>query len=439
VEELLSAELTTEEQEEKEENLVSRKCVETIQTLLGVLRRLCAPARDGELAVILEKLDRGEKGNSKVLIEVVQGVLELAKNMKEDLEKFRKEVTVELAGEGDVLEAVKEEAAERERKVTREMVSLEAGSDIEDVDERIRDLTKKWARRRPRDGDTSDGTDLHVSREETVEALIDALFVDQAICVPPLPDTAENSHLSSPSSPTNPSNQKNSVPPIFYSTSPRLFEIQNQFQALTILSCLATILQPYLSSSDSPPKLDTLIARLWIILNSEIPSFSSSTLSSSETSSTPTRLVHLSEEIISHLDSTSIDDAGKEKIKSSVDRILRYQGPVFKLLQKRLSDGIRGVALRSLQRRKEMSSKEAVVPINLKTGRNLKGSSNSQKGLPSLYSRGTKPELEVLGVEGIKGYEKLGKEIEEVLRVKLLPVVEWVEEVWEDVLEWETM
>jgi hypothetical protein len=77
-----------------------------------------------------------------------------------------------------------------------------------------------------------------------------------------------------------------------------------------------------------------------------------------------------------------------------------------------------------------------VVPINLKTGRKLGGSSNSQKGLPSLYSGGTKPELEVLGFEGIKGYEKLGKEIEEVLRAKLLPVVEWVEEVWGDVLEW---
>ncbi|GAA5969326.1 hypothetical protein JCM3765_001887 [Sporobolomyces pararoseus] len=430
--------------EEKHKNWKLEEGFETIQTLLGVLRKLCAPARDGQVSGILKNTE-SEQSTDR-LMEIVRDVLELAKNMQEDLERFRKEVTVESAGDEDILEVVREEATERERKIIGEIVENEGSSRSEDVEREIRAATSNWSRRRTSSSLTVEETsNSSISKEQIAEALVEALFEDQAVCVPPVPAAVVSSDPSS--SHSHPSSL-NTLPPIFYSTSPRLFEIQNQFQALTILACLTTILATQLPSSAAQTSLSDLIPRLWTILNSEIPSFSSSSTFPS-TSDTPTRLAHLSDEIISNLDKSSslsepLDETGKEKIRKSVDRILRYQDPVFKLLQARLKEGLKASFVSSIQelsangtekRNGTEERRHEQVPTNLKTGRDVKGSAAERKrGLPSLYTRSRNAfEMEV---PQIKGYEKLSKEIQGTVQEKLVPVWEWMGEVWADVLEW---
>ncbi|GAA5999229.1 hypothetical protein JCM5350_002578 [Sporobolomyces pararoseus] len=433
----------SEDEKDRDEEWKLEEGFETIQTLLGVLKKLCAPARDNQVAGIVEKI-KSQQGVDR-LVEVARDSLELAKNMQEDLEKFRKEVTVELAGDEEVLEAVREEAAERERRIVGEVVEKEGKLRPEDVQREIRFATRNWCRNRTRSSPTTKETSSSsITKEQVAEALLEALFEDQAVCVPPLPVAVVSSDTSSSHSSHS---HSNTLPPVFYSTSPRLFEIQNQFQALTILACLNTILVGYLPSSTAQDSLSDVLPRLWTILNSEIPSFSSTSPSSSA-SDTPTRLAHLSDEIISNLEKSSslekpLDKTGKEKIRSSVDRILRYQDPVFRLLQTRLKAGIKGAVVSALQQRamngnetriEEKSNEQ--VPTKLKTGRNVKGSTSDRKrGLPTLYAR-SRNSLEV-EVSQIKGYEKLSKEVQETVIEKLVPVWEWVEEVWADVLGWQ--
>ncbi|GAA5896121.1 uncharacterized protein JCM6883_001720 [Sporobolomyces salmoneus] len=456
----------TEEEEDSTLRAEAEEVVEkgfwTIQTLLETLRRLCAPVRDSQIASVLDTIIKDGTSSVDRFVKVVQKVLELASDMQQDLDRFRSELKPELTSEDDIVEAVREEAREREKKIVRELVSHELGLGSEDVDGAIRKETREWIRRR-RGGteDTNAEGKRKITKEEVAESLVDSLFQDASVSIPPLPPSPTPS--PTPSSTTK-TISTNALPPIFYSTSPRLFQLQNQLQALTILACLLTILSSFptpSSSSSSYPVSNTtttenLVARLWTILNSEIPTFSSSSSSSSseaaEEETIPTRLAHLSDEIISHLNLNLTESTGKEKkekVKDSVDRILRYRDPVFKLLRNRLRDGIRAGIIESLRRREERREGEGEgggnrVPGELRTGRTGQTTSDRKSSIKFLHSSllddttttTRRIKLEVKVCE-IKGYEKLGKEIKETLEEKLEPVWEWMESVWSDVLEWE--
>ncbi|GAA5871940.1 hypothetical protein JCM16303_000921 [Sporobolomyces ruberrimus] len=414
---------------------IAAKGFETIQSLLQVLRQLCAPARDSQVSKLLERShEEGSRKDLGQLVELVKDVLDLAKDMQEDLERFRNEVKLEMTREDDVLQAVREETGERERKMVREIVSDESEDKATNDDAVIRETTRRWARNESTTHDTET-----LTKEAVAEALVDALFRDQAIGPPPVPGSTTSSSLSHRMTALT-----NSVPPILYSTCPRLFELQNQFQALTILACLITIHSSSTSSTSSPRTSSDYIFRLWTILISEIPSLSTKT---SSFSSTPTRLAHLSDEIISHLTeqgTSQLGEAEKGKVRSSVDRILKDQDPVFKLLRKRLRDGVKIGVVEALRKRERKLEEGAThgdgrqVPSDLRTGRKTKGMA-STGAKASLFSLGKNRRIslrEVLSVPHIKGYEALRVQVDETLKEKFVDVWEWMEEVWGDVLEW---
>ncbi|GAA6009700.1 hypothetical protein JCM11491_001065 [Sporobolomyces phaffii] len=238
----------------------------------------------------------------------------------------------------------------------------------------------------------------------------------------------------------------NVIPPIFYSTSPRLFQVQNKLQALTIIACLHTIV---LTTSRSlatvqPTSSENLTSRLWTILESEIPAHPSPSDSSSSSSppAIPTRLAHLSDEIISHLSdpaSTStlprtspfaLEDSVQAEVRSAVDRVLRYRDPVFALLQNRLRDGIERGVVETLTRRgdapEHTTTRGTRVPDKLYSGRRV-----PPRGEAAHERRTTEVEIPT-----IKGYEALRRQIEQTVNVELVPVWEWVEYVWSEVLGW---
>jgi len=409
-----------------------RQSFETLRTLLEVLQKLCAPARDAQVSNLVSDCSYPDDGDTtRELVEVVKETLKLADEMQGDLERFRSSTKVALASDEEVLEVLREEAGDRERKAIRGIVRGEIGR-ADKIDEEIRSRTKAWVTRKRGGGDGEDTEKL--TKEAITEALVDSLFEDQAVGPPPIPDASSGSPSTSPSS--------NSLPPIFWATSPRLFEIQNHFQALTILACLITIIPfhtsptPTLSSNPDQPDL---LSRLWTILKSEITSPTSATTYES----TPTRLAHLSDELIAHRQSLLPDSTNeigveeKERIRNSTDRILRYQDPVFKLLRKRLREGIKTSLIDALKQRGEGGKASSQVPANLKTGRNLTSPRSRDAKLPSLYESDTRNTLaDTVKVQSIKGYERLMDRMDETVKGSLTEVWDWVEEVWGDVLEW---
>jgi len=412
---------------------------ETLRTLLGILRQLCAPARDAQVTNLVSSSSAFNGMTVQGLIEAVKEILKLADEMQGDLERFRSNAKVALASEEEMLGVLKEEAGERERKAIRGIVEGETEKNV-DVDGEIRNRTKAWIRRK-RGGEVSEDSEP-LTKEAVIQALIDSLFEDQAVGPPPIQNDATQASSSTFPPPT----VDNSLPTIFWATSPRLFDRQNTLQALTILACLTTVIPfPTSSNPTSSCNLDRpdILTRLWTILKSEI-----SSPASSPNDSTPTRLAHLSDELIAYRQSLLLDPAQelelqeKERIKNSTDRILRYQDPVFKLLRKRLRDGIKlGLIEGLVKKRLEVTSNAGntsnQVPTDLKTGREIASSRSKNAKLPSLYSSTASSTLaDHVSLKPIKGYERLMERIDETVKGRLTEVWDWVEEVWGDVLEW---
>ncbi|GAA5841844.1 hypothetical protein JCM3766R1_005587 [Sporobolomyces carnicolor] len=427
-----------------------------LQTLVGVLRKLCAPVRDPTVAQLLEALKVRDGNAAKGLVAVVASILALAETMQADVESFGKGFKVESMTETDLVEAVRDEARERERKAVRQLLHDETDSDIASIDGEIRLRTTTWVqcnskiRDKLRDRPSECGS---VTREQVAATLVDSLFSEKAISIPPLAprETTSATAVSSP-------DDSNPLPPIFYSTSPRLFELQNQFQALAIVACLSSVLVPSTPPITPVPTVSekpSVVSRLWTIVNSEAASSSSP---HSSPPPTPTRLAHLSDEIIAHLDDSDkdgqISPERKTMIRNSVDRILRYQDPVFKLLHGRLRQGVLESLLTALQLQRERrgaattgagggSSDSRQVPTSLRTGRALiptATSSTTKKRPPSLYTSehdgSHKDRFELSMSRSIKGYEKLDREVLEIMADKFGPTWEWMEHVWSDVLGW---
>ncbi|GAA6060691.1 hypothetical protein JCM10212_005073 [Sporobolomyces blumeae] len=425
----------------------------TLRDLVETLRRLCAPARDAQVASVLASIDSAL--TPRTVVEAVEATLALANDMSDDLERYRTHAQVQLATDEQVLDAVKEEAGERERKAVRELFPR-SGTDPSDADEKIRSATAEWVvRSGPGDGSSADPGGQRLDRGQVARAFVECLFRDSAVALPPLPTEPSSSRSSSPVH-----RGANILPPILYATSPRLFELQNTLQALVILACLVTVVpppplpassQPASASSPSTSSAQSdYLSRLWTVLESEFlqanPSDRPSSATSSPAETIPTRLAHLSDELIAHRRSLlrlsrNLSDEEKTRIASSVERILRYEDPVFKLLKHRLKDGIAEAVLESAMTTnadRSVPPSSLHVPTHLRTGR-TPPSTNSARPFSSLADLSTPASRRpTVHVRPIKGFERLSDRVDRVVQEKLVGVLAWVDEVWGDVLGWES-
>lgn len=331
------------------------------------------------------------------------------------------------------------------------------------------------------------GTDAPATRPATVpkdcvaKALVKMLFADHPVGLAgiALPH-------SGPGLPPPP-DALNLPPPIFAVPLFAILYLQNQFQALIIVACLVTLVgsapaPPHTSSTAPVDDLSPLDERLWAILQTEIgpsvmPDFMQpSKLQQHATGSpigeqalAPTRIPHLADEVISHRRAALVASGAtllneeEARLRASVDRILRYADPVYKLLKGRLQSSIEGTlvefamsdsgATGSPGPRSPMSppgpssqspSSQGSAPISLRTGRPRElapptlGTSASAR-LPDLsLVPGRQPRT--MHLRAPKGFERPA-----VLWEKATPILQrwlaenvwqWMEDTWGDVLEW---
>ncbi|GAA5998478.1 uncharacterized protein JCM10292_002725 [Rhodotorula paludigena] len=406
--------------------------LEAVHRVVRTLSRLCAPARDAEarsLAADASAAAQSAAGELQ-LVALVQCTLELARGMDDDMRRFRRGVAGELAGEDDLREVVREEAGARERTVVLEWLGGEEG---------VRSETWRWcARALGREaGETGE-----VVKEDVAAALVATLFADDSIALPPFDSSSADS-----SAPVPP----NLLPPILLVPSPRLFDLQNRFQALVILACLATLAGPAPPSAAAEQQA-SLVSRLWTILESEFappaPSpaqlaSSSSSLSASEPS--PTRLANLADELIAYrrrsADATATPAPSEEdaaRMRASVDRVLRTQDPVYKLFKSRLREAV-GAAMRDAVSAAEGTRREPGqrVPVGaMRSGREVaRGGTPRAKGAERAQRRVR--DVRMVVPKGFEASTVLREKVEETVRERLVQEVwGWVEEVWGGVLGW---
>ena len=222
----------------------------------------------------------------------------------------------------------------------------------------------------------------------------------------------------------------NMLPPQFLFSGPTLFRLQNYIQALTIAASLRSLVPtprlpaspPPLSQSqadDSPPPASwTFTERIWALLEPEI--------GATDGGPSETKIVNFADEVVmAHSSSlppgvTMLDHQFEQRLRSTVDRILRTDDPVFILLQRRLLAAL-SVALFNAPVAEER------VSVRMQSGR-----LRPQKGMSSPPSpQITQREVAIVA----KGFEDpiIAKQCS-VVASTLGRIVEWVEGVWGDTM-----
>lgn len=311
--------------------------------------------------------------------------------------------------------------------------------------------------------------DRVVSREEFALALVETLFASQPVAVPSLEETP----------PLPPVERNNLLPPPLVVLAPLLFELQNQLQALVILACLATIVSSTVAVATaaaggggggcfSPSRGVVDHPRHEHYENKTRGKGGAGCSGLGQTSAAAdddeeeaeedgTRLAHLADEILAHLVATSQDRPPTERaadpdpqlakrVRASVDRILRYEDPVWKLFSKRLEGAVK-TALVDLTRSVAVTSTEdqvqPQVPAHLRTGRST---GHRRFPLPpppprtGAKRRAAADLVAALQPIKVKGFDKpafLADKVSELVSDRLVGEV-WVhvEEVWGTILGW---
>ena len=231
------------------------------------------------------------------------------------------------------------------------------------------------------------------------------------------------------SSPERIPESPNMLPPQFLFSGPSLLRLQNYLQALTIAASLRSLVpvpnptaNPLLlpqSQINGPthPARWTFTERIWALLEPEIEA--------TDGGPSETKIINFADEVVmAHISAlppgmTTLDLQLEHRLRSTVDRILRTDDPVFILLQKRLLAAL-SIALF------DAPEAEQPAPVTMRSGL-------PQHRREISPSRPWTVQTEVVIVA--KGFEDpvIAKQCS-IAASTLRRSVEWVERVWGDTM-----
>ncbi|GAA6003794.1 hypothetical protein JCM10207_003603 [Rhodosporidiobolus poonsookiae] len=419
-----------------------RHALRKVEQTVELLQRLCAPARDSEAGALFSSVRAAlafSAPSPAEVVELVRRALDLANGMAADMARFRAGLIERRASEGELRQALREKGGARERAAVREVVG-ERG---------VRRETRKWVREKLGRAGEAQRDEEEVKKEDVASALVETLFSDDAVALPPSLFSPTPSASSAADPPPTP--PPNTLPPILLVPSPTLFELQNRLQALVILACLLTLAGPLPAPSSSSPDEEgpDLPARLWTLLDSEVPS-SSSLFSSSPDEpdpSTAPKLANLADELLSHRRRLApVEKEDEARLRAAVDRILRAEDPVYRLLKGRLKGSVKEAVVAATSSSASSLSPSATPPSAssatasqlpapaMRTGR--APSSSAASPVPPLRTAAPDP-ITIAVPQGFSTPPLLKAQVERVVRDEVVGGVwAWVEETWGGELRW---
>lgn len=404
--------------------------------VVKLLARLCAPSRDSQVADLEARIAHRtsevkpgtHQDDVRQLVGIFKGTLDLAVAVKADLSTFRANATAAMMNDDDWERLVEKEAGERERKAVLELVG---GS------EAVKSATKAWlavaqgertqnlAATRSLEADAIDF-------DSVAQALVGALFQETAVSTALLQEASQGDQSNSATT-----TRLECLPPIFAVPVPQLVVVQNMLQAIIILACLSALVRIPAQSTEH----ERLMERLWIILAA------ASTESIPTGADEGTKLNHIADELIEASrrvsSATPTVQQGQaevqqefereaQRLKAGVNRILRYEEPVYKLFKSRLKDALSNSAVRMLRRGQEAGETTVATPgpatlvgtvARLRTGR-ISGSSSPRIS----EAKKARPALET-----IKGFERVMDRVQ-LAAQQIHDVLLWCWETWEATL-----
>ncbi|KAG1775344.1 hypothetical protein EV702DRAFT_439669 [Suillus placidus] len=375
-----------------------------LREVVTSLRKRCAPVQDQELDDLLRSLDEPPPRSSRptslatLVVDTVKSIHRISDIMKEQLSRF----VLGSMTEQQLQSTISKQAKTKERK------------DILDIWKRWR-IEYSWLvwleNYQPSfqvDGVTAE------SQYKWIVRLVQAL--------------GSSTPISCQLPTREPQSIENSLPPIFFFSTPALLEIQNYLQALVIAASLRTLIRVPQCAQASDAM--SFMERLWILLKAEIIE---------ESGSGDTKLAHLADEVVRarQLDGAMLSGEEEARLRAAVARTLNHNDPVFVLLQKRILKAL--VDALGHQRSEPRQAGAHTGPPRMQTGQpGMRAEKRARITIvidPEEFDAAHGAETPQLTIGRVQGFEDeyLKKVVEEVF-VKVDECVRWVEGIWQDVL-----
>ena len=390
-----------------------------IRDALLASRQRCAPVRDTTIDGILHQIDHRSRSASteelaELLVNSIRSVLELSIDMRNDYSN----AVLARASEQELTDMVTSTAETQERRL---VLQLWGSKDA------MREAWTRWMESfHPENPALLDVPPKRFWILRLIESLGKPYAVTSKLFGLSRSRQDRGNH-DPDSSPAGFPEPKNELPPQFLFSGPAIFRLQNHIQALTIAATLKSLVptarptasspRPPLSraSDTTPPAAWTFTERIWALLEPEI--------GEGDNGPSETKIVNLADEVVMAYRNalspgmTTLDAHAEQNLRSSVDRILRTDDPVFVLLQKRLLAAL-SASLLDVSTVEEHSSTV------------MEGSwPRRQRGVPPSPMQNTQREIRV----SAKGFEDpvIAKQCS-IAASALRSSVEWVERVWGD-------
>ncbi|KAG2078860.1 hypothetical protein BDR04DRAFT_1085832 [Suillus decipiens] len=375
-----------------------------LREVVTCLRKRCAPIQDEELDDLLRSLDEPPPRTSRpislatLVVDTVKSIHKISDSMKERLSQF----VLGSMTEQQLQSTISKQAKTKERQ------------DILDIWKswRVEISWLMWLQNYQPSFQVS--SEAAESQFKWIVRLVQAL--------------GSSTPISCQLPTSEPQTIENSLPSIFFFSTPALLELQNYLQALVIAASLRTLIRVPQGAQANDTM--SLMERLWILLKAEIVE---------EPGSGDTKLLHLADEVVRarQLDGTVLSGEEETRLRGAVARTLCYNDPVFVLLQKRLLKALVDVLVH--QRSEYRQAGAHTRPPRMQTGQHGKRAEKRARITivlnPEEFDATHGAEIPQLIIGKVQGFEDeyLRKVVEEVF-VKVDECVRWVEGVWQDVL-----
>lgn len=395
-----------------------------LREVLASLRQRCAPVRDPEIAALERPLDDPPSRSSRpvalatLVAETIRDIHRLSEIMKDDLSQF----VLGSMTEQQLRSVVAKQAKTSEREIV---------SDIWHRD----GMMQTWA-------SWLDNLQPHSSSVEPrflwIVRIVQALGSSSPVSCPLPSGTVQSIGHDSNETAESSTPNANTLPPVFFFSAPTLLKIQNYLQALVIAASLRILTRlpaPTRSShaSSDTPDPDSFMSRVWTLLRAEI---------AGEPDASDTKLINLADEVVRVRTQAPVTLSKEDEatLRAAVDRTLRYEDPVYKLLQRRLLTELSNVLVK---RRQGDAAWDVVAPATLRTGRDGERAGKRPRlvlDVEDTDESRTPSRSSLRIVTDVKGFEDpvLSRATAEVFE-QVDNCLEWVERVWGDVVETENV
>lgn len=412
-----------------------------LREVLASLRERCAPARDSEIEALQQALADPPIRSSRpvalatLVVETIRSILRLSEIMKDDLSQF----FLGNMTEQQLRSVVAKQARTTEREIVIDIWHRE----------RIMQGWVTWLDKQQPPAHLC--TISAGSRFLWIVRVVQALGSSFPVSCP-LPSRTIRVHPTASSGHDSNENIKSStlnvdtLPALFFFSAPTLLKIQNYLQALVIaasLRILTRLLAPTRAShfESDPIDHDSFMSRVWTLLRAEI---------AGEPDAGDTKLVNLADEVVrariqatattsSTPASTALSKEDEAMLRAAVDRTLRPEDPVYKLLERRLLTELSHVLVKRREGDAVRDVGAGAGPAILRAGRDGERAGKRPRLVLDLEDMDESrtplcsPPRMVIDIMGFED-PVLSRATAEVFE-QVDSCLGWVESVWSDIIE----